>query len=399
MPPVYLGRHWCRLVPVQLSFWDHLLGSRETSGGNGDVTPPLLDHDGGLFSTMTTHDYTSETTVLAATPIRTRKTYPQNWPAYNAAQCSEKDSVMALLGDLCAQIEEPPYKGGRPALSLTDMVYVSTMKTYEGFSARRFNCDVQDARRRGFIQAAPSQATINRRISDPRLQPIIMDLIKRSAAPLTMVEDSFAADSSGFSTFMYDRWHEAKWGPRTGPKTVSKTQRRWVKAHIMAGTKTNVITAVEVTGPRVNDSPVLPGLLDTTAQTFNVEEISADKAYSGESNLRAIEDIGATPYIPFKKRTRAARGSAMWRRLYAYFILNEEEFYEHYHKRSNVETTFSMIKRKFGPSVRSRLWDGQVNEVLLKVLCHNLCVLVQAMHQIGIAPVFDRQEALDGESL
>ena len=155
MPPVYLGRHWCRLVPVQLSFWDHLLGSRETSGGNGDVTPPLLDHDGGLFSTMTTHDYTSETTVLAATPIRPRKTYPQNWPAYNAAQCSEKDSVMALLGDLCAQIEEPPYKGGRPALSLTDMVYVSTMKTYEGFSARRFNCDVQDARRRGFIQGGP----------------------------------------------------------------------------------------------------------------------------------------------------------------------------------------------------------------------------------------------------
>ena len=60
----------------------------------------------------------------------------------------------------------------------------------------------------------------------------------------------------------------------------------------------------------------------------------------------------------------------------------------HYHKRSNVETTFSMIKRKFGASVRSKLFQGQVNEVLLKVLCHNLCVLVQAMHQRGITPEF-----------
>jgi hypothetical protein len=42
-----------------------------------------------------------------------------------------------------------------------------------------------------------------------------------------------------------------------------------------------------------------------------------------------------------------------------------------YHKRSNVEATFSMIKRVFGDSVRSKTETARQNEVLLKILCHN----------------------------
>ena len=38
-----------------------------------------------------------------------RKTYPQDWPAYNAAQTSEKDTFMVLLADLCANIPQPEY--------------------------------------------------------------------------------------------------------------------------------------------------------------------------------------------------------------------------------------------------------------------------------------------------
>ena len=61
-----------------------------------------------------------------------------------------------------------------------------------------------------------------------------------------------------------------------------------------------------------------------------------------------------------------------------------------YHKRSNVETAFSMIKGKFGDAVRSKSDIGQLNEVLCKVLCHNLCVLIQAIHELGIEPKFQK---------
>jgi transposase len=55
-----------------------------------------------------------------------------------------------------------------------------------------------------------------------------------------------------------------------------------------------------------------------------------------------------------------------------------------YHKRSNVECTFSMIKRKFGERLRSKTKTAQHNEVLAKVLCHNLACVIQSMYELGI---------------
>ena len=74
--------------------------------------------------------------------------------------------------------------------------------------------------------------------------------------------------------------------------------------------------------------------------------------------------------------------------MYRYFIYNQEEFLEHYHKRSNIESTNNMIKSKFTDVVRSRNETAQVNEVLLKVLCHNICVVIQEIFELGIEPNF-----------
>ncbi len=315
----------------------------------------------------------------ATAPSQSRKTYPQDWPAYNAAQTSEKDTFMVLLTDLCAGIVQPEYDFGRPRLPMADMVYTGATKVYSGFSARRFDCDVRDAYSQGLITATPSFNSVNRYIADPTLTPIITDLIERSAAPFSVVESQFAADSSGFSTCRFDRWYDAKWGKE-------KSKRHWLKVHIVVGTQTNIITAVKVTQSNVNDSPVLPGLLDTTARWFRMAEVSADKAYLSEANLRHIEAHGADPYIPFKSNT-TGQGSPMWKRLYAYFTLNEGAFNAHYHRRSNVETTFSMVKGKFGDSVRAKSEVGQVNEILLKCLCHNICVLIHAMHELEVSPL------------
>ena len=56
--------------------------------------------------------------------------------------------------------------------------------------------------------------------------------------------------------------------------------------------------------------------------------------------------------------------------------------------RSNVESTFSMMKRKFGDGLRSKTDTAMVNETLCKNRCHNLVVLVHEMCELGIDPVF-----------
>jgi len=121
-----------------------------------------------------------------------------------------------------------------------------------------------------------------------------------------------------------------------------------------------------------------------------MEEVSADKAYLSRDNMNLIEEAGAMPFIPFKSNATAKqRGSAIWKKMFYYFQLNNEEFLEHYHKRSNAESSVMMIKSKFGDSVRSKKWTSQVNEVLCKVICHNICVVIQEMHELGIEANFN----------
>ncbi len=45
-----------------------------------------------------------------------------------------------------------------------------------------------------------------------------------------------------------------------------------------------------------------------------------------------------------------------------------------------------MVKGKFGGYVRSKTERSQMNEVLCKVLCHNVCCLIQSIYELGIAP-------------
>lgn len=315
----------------------------------------------------------------AAEPVK-RRSYPQNWRAYNAAQTTEKSRVQQLLKSLCDGIEEPARKPGpgRPPLPLRDKIFASVMKVYTTMSGRRASTDLRDAANRGHMAKAPHYNSVFRTLEDEKTTDILVKLIEQSAAPLAEVENDagqFAQDSTGFSTVTYDRWFDQKHGKL-------KAKHNWIKLHLMCGTATNVVTAAKVSNE--GDCPVLPELTEKTAQRFEVKEVSADKAYLSKKNLAVIDKVGATAYIPFKSNSIAMSKSPHWRKMWAHFSLRSEDFLAHYHRRSNAETTMWMIKSKFGAAVRSKSQTAQVNEVLCKVVCHNLACIVHAITEFGI---------------
>ena len=128
--------------------------------------------------------------------------------------------------------------------------------------------------------------------------------------------------------------------------------------------------------------------LNTTAENFTVREVSADKQYASEMNFQAIARHQAEAFIPFRSNTTGGIGG-LFAKAFHYFTLCREDFSLHYHKRSNIESAFSMIKAKFGDSVRSKTQVAMKNEVLCKILCHNICCLISAMYELGIVPVFE----------
>lgn len=320
------------------------------------------------------------TVTESLTVTETKKTYPQNWAAYNEAQTEEQDRFQLLLADLCSGLVTPPRKSGRPPLPLSDAVFAVTFKVYSTVSQRRFMSDLREAHRRGFISKVPHFNSISNYLENPELTPILQSLISRSSLPLKAVEQDFAVDSSGFTTCHFARWFDHKYG-------VVRQQHDWVKCHIMCGVKTNIVTAVEIHGRNANDSKLLPALVNATAENFQIAEVSADKGYGSRKNADLIESLGATPYISFKSNHRGDGGGA-WERMFHYFRYRRNEFLAHYHKRSNVESTFSMMKRKFRDGLRSKTDVAMVNETLCKVLCHNLVVLIHETHELGIESTF-----------
>jgi transposase len=316
-----------------------------------------------------------------------RPTYKQDWPAYNKAQREEKDRLQVLLADLCSGVVDPPREGvGRKPVPVADRLFAVVFKVYSTISSRRFACDLDDAHERGFLSRPLHCNKVNCFLEDADLTPYLRALIVRSSLPLRSVETDFAVDSSGFSTSKFVRWFDEKYG-------VTRSGHDWVKVHLACGVKTGVVTAAAIYERDAGDCPILPELVKGTAENFTVKEVSADKAYLSVENVETIFAAGGIPFIAPKSNTTGGAGG-LFEKMFHFYQFQRKEFLSHYHKRSNVESTFSAIKRKFGDSVRSRTSAAMVNEVLAKLVCHNLCCVILSQIELGIEPVFWKNDAV-----
>ncbi len=333
---------------------------------------------------------------LPTPPEQVKRTYKQEWREYNLAQINEKARFIELLYELCRDVENLPRKpgAGRTRLPLREMIFCAVFKVYSTISARRFISDLREMQKRNLITKTPHFNTIFNYLELEEMTDCLKQLIIASSLPLKTVDWDFAVDSSGFSTSIYQKWNDAKWGNVRvvyGQKQPTEVSRKdWVKVHLMCGVKTNIVTAVEVSHAHAGDSPFFGPLVETTSENFPIQSVVADKGYSAEKNLKLVLLKGGYPYIAFRNNATAKdkRSGSVWKRLYLQYQYNQEWFMQHYHRRSNVESTFSMIKAKFGERVRSKTRTAQFNEVLCKVLCHNICCVIQSIYELGVEPTF-----------
>jgi transposase len=312
-----------------------------------------------------------------------KKTYRQpEWGVYNLAQTEEKRRFLALLHDLCRGLPNPPQTGsGRRRTDMGDMVFTAVYKVYSTLSGRRFCTDLEESFAKGFLTRKVNGMMAWQFMESELLTPVLHQLITTSSLPLRAVETVFAPDSTGFSTSRFVRWFDEKYG-------TTRSGRDWVKAHCMAGVKTHVITAVEIHDRDAADCPQFKTLVEKTAAYFTVKEVPADKAYLSHENPELVHDLGATAYIPFKVNSQPGEAGSVWEKMFHFYSMNREKFEQHYHQRSNAESAFSMMKAKFRDHVRSKTNVAMTNEVLCKVLAHNICCLIMSQLELGIDLTF-----------
>jgi transposase len=158
----------------------------------------------------------------------------------------------------------------------------------------------------------------------------------------------------------------------------------------MCGVRTGIITAAIVTDAHDHDSQQLPDLLEMACQAFKIKEVLGDTAYASETNFEAVLAKGARPYFKFNKTATGAKPGA-WRDIFQDYKNHRSDWEEHYRKRKIVESVFSAVKRMFGERLRSKGDVAARNELLLKLLCYNLCCLLRCMDELGIDVEFARE--------
>lgn len=303
----------------------------------------------------------------------------RNWAGYNQAETQSRSSFIELLQEVCRQIVEPSAKTGRGRkyMPIRDVVFSIILKVFETGNSRKVMNHLGDLQKTNVISQVPHFNSILNYLRRDWMTPILSELVTLSSLPLAAIEKSFSVDSSGFGLSRKKTWRDVKYGN-------DEQWHEWIKAHIICGNLTKIIIAAEISPAYSGDSPFLMSLIEKTSKHFKLEEVMADAAYASRDNLELIEGHNARALVAFKSNAVFGANGKTWDKLLNHYRYHYDEFHERYRFRSNVEAAFSAIKANFGGNLRSRTERSQINELLAKIICHNLRSLARSVYELRV---------------
>lgn len=311
-------------------------------------------------------------------------TTKRNWFEYNEAKTRRVQTFLSLLLLILDTVPLPSlYKGkGRKPTPTRDIIICLSLKIYYKTSFRDIIGELKQRKKELGLKKVPHFNTLRRYMVDPRIAVILGILLVFLLQPIAALETVFASDATGFGTSRKSEYFtvvvnsQAKKDTK-GKKLLQKKKRKdFVKLHVTIGTFSQMVVCAVSTIGKNREPTQFETMVTMVSSVFKIKEWLGDAGYLSRKACNLVSKQHGIPFFwPKSNSTAKSRGSYAWSDMITMFKNNLQVFKKHYHQRSKVESVFSSIKNYFGSTVFSRCIEGQLNELLFKVLDYNLCRL------------------------
>ncbi len=284
-----------------------------------------------------------------------------NWRAYNAA-LRQRGSLLIWFDPETEWLAVPRGRRRRPATFSDAAIQTClTLKALFGLPLRQTEGLVASLIELGGLDwPVPDFSTLCRRSSGLAVQIPY----RPSTGALHLL-----IDSTGIKVAGEGEWCTRKHGP--------SRPRSWRKVRLGIDADTLEVRAIEVTGSRMGDGPMLPELLAQIPPEESIGQVTADGAYDTRPCHAAIAARQASAVIPARRNgrpwkettpgaqawneiLRATRhlGRAIWRN------------WSGYHRRSRVEAKMRCLKL-LGERLMARTFNRQTTELHIRAAVLN----------------------------
>jgi len=303
----------------------------------------------------------------------------RDFKVINKAQQWEKKLFLKILDCAIQTINIPNgYKGtGRPSIPLSEKLKICCIKQYNLKGARRTVYDIEYAKTSGFLFVPTISENyfnrINEYLRDESLTPYLQKLIQTLSEPLIHKEHFFAIDGTGFKIATGKiRYKDIR--------TDKKAKGGYIGLHIIAGIKSKIIPHAIASKGYEHDNNFFKPLVSEANKIFEIKELYADGAYFSQKNFNLCHSLKIKAYIkPREDAILKKFGNSVWNNSIDRYMNDLEKGDERrYTLRANVECAFHMIKSVFSDVLRHKTFEGRINELLSRIVCHNIRCLVYA---------------------
>lgn len=311
--------------------------------------------------------------------MSTKQTYRvRNWKDYNRSLINRGNITFWFSEDFTKNwyYKDKRKRGGIVKYSDMAIICSLTLRNLFRFSLRATQGLVESLiELKNLSINSPNYSTLSRRAENLKLS---FPEAKHNEGPIHIV-----IDSTGINVYGESEWKSVKHG--------TYRYQVWRKLHIAMDVEKQMILAADYSESGKHDSNYLPKMIDRIKG--KIARITADGAYDKKKCYRAAYEKGISLIAPpqhdaIVQRNKYKKDPALIKRDEMIEEIKELGGNEvgvkawkgkhDYHKRSLVETAMFRLKTAFGEEVRTKKFENQKTEMLIR------CAALNKMTTLGM---------------